>query len=104
MKPKDCCKMPPDGVIIQMVRAEISKILEQSKNNIMSVMLKFRKEGKRVYQILREQCFITKFFVPQLFIGTYPYTEEKRVAIYVGANNQDDIYFQFIDMNDKKNV
>lgn len=96
--------MTSEIIIIQMVRADVGKLLKENDFQIMGVLLHYKKHGKEIYEIMKEQCFITRWMEPRVFIGNYPYTEDKLVSIYVGRDNQDDVYFKFVDANDKKNV
>ena len=87
-----------------MIRADIDRLLPGNDFQIMKVVLHYVRHGKSIYRILKDQCFITRWLEPRVFIGNYPYTEDEDVAIYVDRKNQNNLSFKIIDKNDKKNI
>jgi hypothetical protein len=91
------------SIIAETFCAEIDSLLRTNEDNIIAVLLHYKRSGKEVYEFVKEPDFWTRWMHPHIFVGNYPFGEDTQVVISVGKEKHD-LYYRMIKGPKDKNT
>jgi hypothetical protein len=97
--------MEPHDAIAETFRTEIYTLLRANEDNIMSVLLHYKKSGRTIYEILKEPNLFTKWCQEdRVFIGNYIFTDDTEVSIFIGKGEKNNLYYKLTNKEKDKKV